>query len=93
MEAEALGMVGVEDLLALENRRFDHVTSRVESDWTFIRDGQTETKHLSLRLYTYRELCGLLDQGGFGDHWAYGSLDRDRYDRHSTWLYLVTNKQ
>ena len=80
------------DLLVLENRRFDHVTSRVESEWTFVRDGQTEMKRLSLRLYTYRELCGLPNQAGFGDHRAYGTLDGEPFELNSTWLYLVTTK-
>jgi len=92
MEAEAKVWWKVGDLLALEDRRFDHVTSRVESEWTFVRDGQTERKHLSLRLYTYRELCRLLDQAGFGNHRAYGNLDCEPFALGSTWLYLVTTK-
>ena len=90
VEARVWWEVG--DLLVLENRRFDHVTSRVESEWTFVRDGQTEMKRLSLRLYTYRELCGLLNQAGFGDHRAYGTLDGEPFELNSTWLYLVTTK-
>ncbi len=82
----------VGDLLVLEERSFDHVTSRVESDWTFIRGGLTEKKHLSLRLYTYRELCGLLEQAGFGNHQAYGSTDWEPFGLGSTWLYMVTSK-
>ena len=90
--AEARVWWEVGDLLVLEDRRFDHATSRVESEWTFVRDGQTETKHLSLRLYTYRELCWMLNQAGFGDHRAYGTLDGDPFELNSTWLYLVTTK-
>jgi len=82
----------VGNLLALEERNFDHQTSRVESEWTFIRDGQTERKSLSLRLYTYRELSLLLEQAGFGDHQAYGTLDWEPFSLGSTWLYLVTTK-
>ncbi len=92
MAAEARVWWEVGDLLALEDHRFDHVTSRVESEWTFVRDGQTESKHFSLRLYTYRELCCLLDQAGFGDHRAYGTLDGEPFQLNSTWLYLVTTK-
>ncbi len=82
----------VGDLLVLEERSFDHVTSRVESDWTFIRGGSTKKKHLSLRLYTYRELCSLLEQAGFGNHQAYGSMDWEPFGLGSTWLYMVTSK-
>jgi len=82
----------VGDLLALEERSFDHVTSRVESEWTFVRDGQVEQKTLSLRLYSYRELAGLLELAGFGELEAYGTLDLDPFELGSTWLYLVATK-
>ena len=68
----------------------------MESKWTFIRDGQqgaqTTKKLLSLRLYTYRELSHLLEQAGFADHQAYGSLDWEPFGLGSTWLYLATTK-
>ena len=82
----------VGDLLALEERSFDHETSRVESRWTFIRDGTKETKHLSLRLYTYRELAALLEQAGFGNHEPYGGIEFEPFGLGSEWLYLVTKK-
>jgi cyclopropane fatty-acyl-phospholipid synthase-like methyltransferase len=92
MEAKERIWWPVGDLLALEERNFDHRTSRVESEWTFLRDGRTERKLLSLRLYTYRELSLLLEKAGFGHHQAYGSLDWDPFGLGSTWLYLVTRK-
>lgn len=92
MEAQERIWWAVGDLLALEERNFDHRTSRVESEWTFIRDGHTERKSLSLRLYTYRELSLLLEQAGFGNHQAFGSLDQEPFSLGSTWLYLVTTK-
>ncbi len=92
MEAQERVWWPVGDLLALEERSFDHVTSRVESIWTVIKDGKTEQKTLSLRLYTYHELTRLLESVGFGNHQAYGSLDWEPYGQGSTWLYLVTTK-
>jgi len=82
----------VGDLLALEERRFDHVSGRVESDWILVRDGLLEKKRLSIRLYTYRELCRLLERAGFGRHRAYGSLDLDPFEMGAPWLYLLTTK-
>ena len=52
------------DLLALEERAYDHETGRLESTWTFIRGATRETRHMSIRLYTYRELDG--DAGACG---------------------------
>ena len=92
MEAEAKVWWQVGGLLALEDRKFDHVNSRVESEWTFVHDGKIEKKSLSLRLYTFRELCSLLEEVGFGNHLAYGTLDLEPFALGSTWLYLVTTK-
>lgn len=92
MAAEERVWWPVGDLLALEERRFDHVSSRVESDWTFVQGGRRETKRLSVRLYTYRELAGLLEQAGFGQHEAYGSLDWEPFELGAPWLYLVTRR-
>jgi len=82
----------VGDLIILEERRFDYPNSRVESDWTFIRDGLVETKHLSLRLYTFKEISELLYSAGFGSHKAFGSIDFELFGRGSSWLYMVTTK-
>ena len=92
MESEERVWWPVGDLLALEERRFDHVDSRVESQWTFVCEGRVERKRLSLRLYTYRELCCMLEEAGFGNHRAYGSLDWEPFGLGSSWLYLVTTK-
>lgn len=92
MEAQERVWWPVGDLLALEDRHYDHVTSRVESRWTFVRDGRVEKKELSIRLYTYRELCTLLEGAGFGNHQGYGSLDWDPFGLGCTWLYMVTTK-
>ena len=93
MEAQERVWWPVGDLLALEERSFDHVSSRVRSEWTFVRGGEVERKSLSLRLYTYRELAGLLEGAGFGGHRAYGSLDWEPFELGAPWLYLVTTKQ
>ena len=80
------------DLLALEERAYHHETGRLESTWTFVRDGERETRDMSLRLYTYRELTALLEQAGFGDIQAYGDLDLTPFELGAPWLHLVTTK-
>ena len=81
-----------DDLLALEERGYDHESGRLESTWTFIRDGQREVRGMSTRLYTYRELIAMLEQAGFGLHQAYGDLDLTPFELGAPWLYLVTTK-
>ncbi len=80
------------DLLALEERSYDHESGRLESSWTFIRGGQREVRNMSIRLYTYRELIAMLEQAGFRLHEAYGDLDLTHFELGAPWLYLVTTK-
>ena len=80
------------DLLALEERAYDHESGRLEATWAFIRDGQREVREMSMRLYTYRELVTMLEQAGFGLHDAYGDLDLTPFELGAPWLYLVTTK-
>ena len=65
MEAQERVWWPVGDLLALEERSFDHVSSRVRSEWTFVRGGEVERKSLSLRLYTYRGVDHPVRRGRF----------------------------
>ena len=80
------------ELLALVERGYDYESGRLESMWTFIRDGQREVRNMSIRLYTYRELIAVLEQAGFGLHEAYGDLDLTPFELGAPWLYLVTTK-
>ena len=47
---------------------------------------------MSIRLYTYRELVAMLEEAGFGEHEAYGSLEFEPFELGAPWLYLVTTK-
>ena len=57
---------GVGGYLFLQQRRFDHETSRAETEWTLIGPGgERETRFSSIRLYSYAELTDLLRGAGF----------------------------
>jgi len=49
----------------LEERRFDCDSARMESIWTFQKNGTESSHSVSVRVYTYRELRALLEQAGF----------------------------
>jgi len=53
------------DVHLIEERRFDHVRGRVETDWTLIRSGAIEEWSSSIRIYSYRQLAELLAEAGF----------------------------
>jgi SAM-dependent methyltransferase len=80
------------DVLVLEDRHYDHITGRVEGQWTFVHDGRAESRTSSIRLYTYRELCALLETAGFTACEGYGSLDLEPFALGSPRLLLVATK-
>jgi SAM-dependent methyltransferase len=81
------------DILFLEENRYDHVQSRYDTEYTFVRDGKVEKRFGSHRIYTYRELCRLLDESGFTKLEAYGSLSQEPFRLGSPNLFLATTKK
>ncbi len=82
----------VGDILFLSNGRYDHVRSRLDTEYTFIRDGKPDTRSASTRVYSYRELCRLLEDAGFGDCEGYSSLNQEPFRFGSQRLLLVATK-
>jgi len=62
---QAKGWSRIGDTTILEDRRLDLATSRIEVEWTFIRQGVEERKLASFRLYSAHEMVGLLGRAGF----------------------------
>ncbi|MCK6471816.1 MAG: class I SAM-dependent methyltransferase [Planctomycetes bacterium] len=58
----------------LEERCYDPATGRIESTWTWIKDGKEESYDLSLRIYSFRELAELLRSAGFREVTGYETL-------------------
>ncbi len=56
--------------------RYDARQGRLYTEYTFSRDGESETKTGSQRVYTAGELCRLLEHGGFEVEALYGGVDR-----------------
>lgn len=83
-----------DDLLRLEQRYFDHKSSRLESNWMFIRrsTGKIEQAALSMRIYTYYELCKLLEQAGFINFAAYDTLTAEPFHAGAHRLTLLATK-
>lgn len=81
------------DTLLLQEAHFDHVHSRMEVEWTLVREGKMEKSSSSLRIYTYRELRRLLEEAGFANCEGYGSLSLEPFKLGSPRLYLVATKK
>ena len=59
--------------------RYDHAQGRMFTEYTFVRDGQTEKRPASQRVYTYHELTELLRAAGLEAVAAYSSLSEDPF--------------
>lgn len=86
------GWKRVGSALVLEERHYDYVCSRTDTKWTLVQDGRMFEKSTSIRLYTYRELCQLLERFGFAGFEGYGSLSEEPFQLGSPRLYLVATK-
>jgi SAM-dependent methyltransferase len=69
----------VDDILFLIEQHYDPVRARLDIQYTFIRGGSVDTRPASHRIYTYRELCRLLEEAGFAECTGQGSLEGDRF--------------
>ena len=82
----------VGDTLFLRDGRYNVETGRVETDYTLIRQNQTESKSWSQRVYPYRQLKGLRTDAGFTDLHPYSSLTLEPFQFGSTRLLLISTK-
>jgi SAM-dependent methyltransferase len=73
--------------------RYDHEQGRMFTEYTFMRDGQTDKRPSSQRIYTYHELIGLLGEAGLEPVSAYSSVVEDPFKLGSHRLLLVSEKQ
>jgi SAM-dependent methyltransferase len=80
------------DMHMLAQRRYDPVDGRLHVDYIFIRGGETQTRSMSARLYTYREIIRLLEAAGFTDVQAYSSLTREPFRQGSNRLLTIASK-
>lgn len=81
-------------LLRLEERHFDPATSRLESTWIFVDEatGKIEKDALSMRIYTYRELCDALQRVGFQDFAGYDTVSGQPFALGAQRLTLIATK-
>jgi SAM-dependent methyltransferase len=73
--------------------RYDAEQRRMFNDFTFTRNGQTEKRPSSQRIYTYQELLDLLAASGFAFSKAFGSTDDAPFEAGSQRLLLVATKR
>jgi len=78
-------------LRIMEERQWHLDSGKVESTWSFI--GETISSHrISMRIYTYRELCGLLRTAGFSRFDAFETGTQKPFRLGSPRLALIAEK-
>ena len=81
------------DVLVLTENRYDHEAGRIDSDWTIVApDGGRETRHSSIRLYTYRDLVTLLQEAGFHRFEGFDASTLEPFALGASRLMLVATK-
>jgi SAM-dependent methyltransferase len=82
----------VGDIFMLIDNHYDHAAGRLETEYTFVRDGVTDTRLGSQRAYTYRELAELLRSAGFRDVEGFGSTAGEPYKLGAQRLLIAARK-
>lgn len=83
----------VGDILFLGHRRYDPERSRLDVEYIFIHDGKVDRRPATYRVYLYRELCGLLEEAGFGEITGQGGMEQEPFRLGSPTLYLTAVKR
>jgi SAM-dependent methyltransferase len=80
------------DILMLSENRYDPAESRLDIDYTFVRNGEVETRPTSSYAFTTGELCRMHRDAGLRPVELLGSIDRVPYQLGSPRLILVSAK-
>lgn len=80
------------DIKMLIDNEYDHASGRLNTDYTFIRDGKEDKRASSHRVYTYNEICRLLHAAGFENCVGYSSLAQEPFKLGAQRLYMMAAK-
>jgi SAM-dependent methyltransferase len=80
------------DILFLHVARYEPETSRLVSDYQFIRGQEIERKSAEYRIYTVRAALDLLQEVGFRSPRTMGSLDETPFKLGDPSLYIIVQK-
>lgn len=79
----------IDDILFLSSNRYDAAESRLDIQYTFIRDGHADTREASSFIHTLAEIRRMLTNAGLQPLEYYSSLDRQPYELGCPRLLLV----
>jgi cyclopropane fatty-acyl-phospholipid synthase-like methyltransferase len=81
------------DRIIVQDRYFNHVTGRIQTEWTFKRDDRiVMRRQSSIRLYTYKQIVDRLWDAGFKSLQGYDTTTGEPFEFGSKRLSLVASK-
>lgn len=83
----------IADITFLIDGRYDHEQGRIFTEYTFIRDGKTEKRPASQRIYTYSQICALLREAGLEVVASFSSLNEEPFTLGVQRLFLIAQKR
>jgi SAM-dependent methyltransferase len=81
------------DILFLSSNQYDAVESRLDIQYTFVRDGHADTREACSYIYTVAEIRRMLSQAGLQATDYYSSFESHPYELGSGRLLLVAEKR
>ena len=82
----------IANILFLEENEYDPAQGRMITHYTFIRDGREEKRTGSHRIYTYREICRMLEEAGFAGIESYAALSTEPFKLGANQLLMEATK-
>jgi SAM-dependent methyltransferase len=82
----------VDDMYMLSEQRYDPALSRLQTDYTFVRNGHSETRGVWYWILTTAEIRRMFEDAGFEIETMYGDLNRTPYALGSPRLLLVARR-
>lgn len=83
----------VEDMLMLVERHYEVAESRLDTEYTFIHKGRSESRQARYYIFTVAEILHMLTESGLEPISLFGSLDQEPYRFGAPRLLLVAEKQ
>ncbi len=80
------------EVLMLSESTYDVERSRVDTTYTFVRDGKADARTASYQVYTCRELLALLTHAGFTSVELWKDLKGTRFERGAQELYAFARR-
>jgi SAM-dependent methyltransferase len=82
----------IQDILMTIEHRYLAEESCVDSEYTFVRDGKTETRYTKHWVYTVAEIRRMLERAGFAVSEMFGSVNCQPYALGSNDLLMVAQR-